>query len=614
MTKNVLFYARYSTERQNEVSIETQIELGRAFIQSRGWKLIEVFTDHAVSGTSYTKRRGIQALLARAKKRDIDIVLCVTVDRISRDAEHGNGFLKRLKFEDIELWTVHGGTAVTDIEMGLRVTLSQELIEQIRYRTREGMKTAVRKGKATTCLAYGYRVKLEYDGNGDRIPGLREVNEEQAEIVRWIFEQYALGRSPKELAFDLNNRAPVLPGPRGLKWRDTAIRGHRDRGAGILNNETYVGRLVFNRRNFRKNPETENREARMNDKSEWVVGEVPALRIVSDELWAKVKKRQLEVEASFSHTTTNRLNRTHRPSYLLSGLLECQHCSGPYAIMAKDRYGCTNRQKKLPIEHQGNIVCTNSKTISRHELESRILDAIPARLLSVESTASIQDEINRQLSATSKGGERNEAKLRANLREISHKQDVVAGQITQRIMNGQPQIEAFNKMLDDLQKQREELEASLAKTTRKRKGPPKTFVVNPSMYSAAIDALTAMVRTGVSEHDDVQRHFNFVRQLVQKVVIAPSADGKSADLTIHGHLAAVLASMQAFQEYSAGLTERHRNDFARRVRAGEFNDQSEKLAYLERFRAVLAEAEADWKLLQVSVVAGAGFEPAAFRL
>ena len=77
-------------------------------------------------------------MLARSRNRDIDVVLCVTVDRISRDAERGKGFLKRLKFDDVELWTVHGGAAVTDIEMGLRSTLSQELIEQIRYRTREG--------------------------------------------------------------------------------------------------------------------------------------------------------------------------------------------------------------------------------------------------------------------------------------------------------------------------------------------------------------------------------------------------------------------------------------------------------------------------------------------
>lgn len=93
-----------------------------------------------------------------------------------------------------------GGTTVTDIEMSLCVNSSQELIEQIRYRTREGMETAVRKGKTTTCLAYGYKIKLEYNDNGDRIPGLREIGPAQAEIVRWILEQYANGsarrRSP----------------------------------------------------------------------------------------------------------------------------------------------------------------------------------------------------------------------------------------------------------------------------------------------------------------------------------------------------------------------------------------------------------------------------------
>lgn len=68
-------------------------------------------------------------------------------------------------------------------------------------------------------------------------------------------------------------------------------------------------------------------------------------------------------------------------------------------------------------------------------------------------------------------------------------------------------------MLDDLQKQREELEANLARTTRKRKGPPRTFVVNASMYAAAIGAITTMARTGASQHDDVQRHFNFLRRV-----------------------------------------------------------------------------------------------------
>nr|CAD6438030.1 recombinase family protein [Rhizobium sp. Q54] len=57
--------------------------------------------------------------------------------------------------------------------MALRAALSHEMVEQIRYRTREGMKTAVGKGKAATCLAYGYVLSQQRDANGDRIKGLR---------------------------------------------------------------------------------------------------------------------------------------------------------------------------------------------------------------------------------------------------------------------------------------------------------------------------------------------------------------------------------------------------------------------------------------------------------
>ncbi|WP_026617460.1 recombinase family protein [Ensifer aridi] len=105
------------------------------------------------------------------------------------------------------------------------------------------------------------------------------------------------------------------PGPRGAKWRDAAIRGHVSRGTGILNNTTYIGCVVWNRRQYRKNPETERRVARGNKESEWVVNDDHhALRIVDDALWARVKERQQEVGKVFSYTTTNRLNGAHRPS------------------------------------------------------------------------------------------------------------------------------------------------------------------------------------------------------------------------------------------------------------------------------------------------------------
>ncbi|MFD1747409.1 recombinase family protein [Rhizobium helianthi] len=125
--------------------------------------------------------------------------------------------------------------------MSLRVTLSQVLVEQLRYRTRKGMKTALRRGKATTCLACGYRIKLEYDADGELIPGLREVDRLQAEIVQENFRTYADGMSPSAIAVELNRKG--IRGPRSAAWRDTAIRGHVDRGTGILNNKLYLGGL-----------------------------------------------------------------------------------------------------------------------------------------------------------------------------------------------------------------------------------------------------------------------------------------------------------------------------------------------------------------------------------
>jgi len=86
MTKNVLFYARYSTDRQHEVSIETQIELGKSFIKKQGWQLAEIYSEAAISGTSFNSRPGIQRLLQHiSRDQNVDVVLCVTVDRLSRD-------------------------------------------------------------------------------------------------------------------------------------------------------------------------------------------------------------------------------------------------------------------------------------------------------------------------------------------------------------------------------------------------------------------------------------------------------------------------------------------------------------------------------------------------
>lgn len=290
MGKRVVLYARYSTDQQNPSSIETQLDLGNSFIAQRGWELCGSYVDAGISGASFDTRPGLQAALTGARQGAYDVLLCLTLDRLSRDLEHSARVLKLLQFHEVELWTVHGSSAVSSMELGLRAVLNNEMLEQARYRTREGMKTVAKKGRVPGGICFGYSVKKMMGDDGNPIRGLREINTEEAAIIVWIFKQYAKGISPDAIAEILN--AQGLPGPRGRSWRGTAIRGHRRRGTGILNNEMYIGRIVFNKLAYRKNPVSERRVSRLNSPEHHVVQEVPSLRIVEDLLWKKVKRRQ----------------------------------------------------------------------------------------------------------------------------------------------------------------------------------------------------------------------------------------------------------------------------------------------------------------------------------
>lgn len=111
----------------------------------------------------------------------------------------------------------------------------------------------------------------------------RSINETEAEVVRRIFRAYAAGKSAKRIAVELNEAG--VPAPSGADWGFSTINGNPKRGTGILNNELYIGRLIWNRQRFVKDPDTGKRQARPNPESECVAQEVPKLRIVDDALW-----------------------------------------------------------------------------------------------------------------------------------------------------------------------------------------------------------------------------------------------------------------------------------------------------------------------------------------
>jgi site-specific DNA recombinase len=116
-------------------------------------------------------------------------------------------------------------------------------------------------------------------------------------VIRRIFRDFATGISPRAIAKTLNDEG--VTGPEGKLWNDTTIRGHVKRGTGIINNELYIGRLVWNRQRYLKDPSTGRRVSRLNPESAWIVTEVPELRILDGALWQAAKTRQSEIAEKY---------------------------------------------------------------------------------------------------------------------------------------------------------------------------------------------------------------------------------------------------------------------------------------------------------------------------
>jgi site-specific DNA recombinase len=118
----VSIYARYSSDKQREASIEDQVRLCEERAAREGWRVVKRYTDHAISGASLM-RRGIQALMQDAQSGKFDVVLTESLDRISRDQEDIAGVYKRLRFAGVKIHTLSEGE-IAELHIGFTGTMS----------------------------------------------------------------------------------------------------------------------------------------------------------------------------------------------------------------------------------------------------------------------------------------------------------------------------------------------------------------------------------------------------------------------------------------------------------------------------------------------------------
>ncbi len=102
----VAIYARYSSDQQRDASITDQFRMCRLRAEKEGWRVVEEYSDHSISGASMIQRPGIQALVMDSTRGRFDLVLAEALDRISRDQEDIAGIYKRMRYADVKMFTL----------------------------------------------------------------------------------------------------------------------------------------------------------------------------------------------------------------------------------------------------------------------------------------------------------------------------------------------------------------------------------------------------------------------------------------------------------------------------------------------------------------------------
>ena len=515
-------YARYSSDQQSASSIDDQLRICREQATREGWQVVGTYKDAAISGSSVTLRPGIQSLLQDAQAGRFDVVIAEALDRISRDQADVATLYKHMQFASVTIVTLAEGE-ISELHVGLKGTMNALFLKDLARKTHRGLRGRVEQGKAGGGLCYGYDVVKQLDARGEPVRGERTINPAEAAVVRRIFRDFGSGLSPQAIVRALN--AEQIVGPGGKLWSPTTLRGHIKRGTGLLNNELYIGKLVWNRQRYIKDPRTGKRVSRVNPQSEWIITDVPELRILDDALWQAVKARQEAITTQFATAIEAtrarfRLNVTHRPKSLLSGLVTCGCCGGPYALRLKDRFACSN--------HADNKSCDNNRSISRSALEARVLDGLRDRLMAPEIAAeavrAYVEEANRLNRAHRAAAASDQAELDKIVKAIKGLVTLVEeGQATraliERLRGLEAQEDAIRGRVEAAPIETPDIHPNLAEIYRKKVERLAEALNHPAERDEAADA---------------------IRGLVERVVLTPGANRGEVNAALHGEFGTML--------------------------------------------------------------------------
>ena len=194
---NAVIYARYSSDKQTEQSIEGQVRVCKEFAERNGYKIINEYFDRAKSGTK-DNRPSFLEMIADAEKKEFDAILVYKFDRFARNQYDSVVYKHKLKQLGIKV--VSCTEAISDspegkLMEGLLEMMAEMYSSELGQKTKRGMRESMIKGNFIGGqILFGYKV----------VDKKIHIDEKTAPIVEYLFNEYANGKPKKQIIEELN--------------------------------------------------------------------------------------------------------------------------------------------------------------------------------------------------------------------------------------------------------------------------------------------------------------------------------------------------------------------------------------------------------------------------
>ena len=228
----VAAYARVSTEQdEQQSSYEAQVDYYTRYIKANpDWEFVKVFADRGITGTNTKKRDDFNEMIALALSGGIDLILTKSISRFARNTVDTLQTVRELKKAGVEVRfekeNLHTFDPKCEMMLTIMSSLAQEESRSISENVRWGQQQSMRKGK----IHIAYKHFLGYKKGQDGRP---EIVEEEAKIIRMIYNLFLSGWTIRHIAEHLSNKG--IPTPTGKStWPVSTVEN-------ILCNEKYRG-------------------------------------------------------------------------------------------------------------------------------------------------------------------------------------------------------------------------------------------------------------------------------------------------------------------------------------------------------------------------------------